>query len=68
LGARGAVNLHGHSPDVDDSSLTKSRGAIKKNDVLYAFICGIENHYVMYLHHLLTKAECLWPYGLGPSS
>ena len=57
LGARGAVYLHGHSPEVDDSSLTKSRKLIKKNDVLYSFICGIENHYLMYLRHLLTEPE-----------
>jgi hypothetical protein len=62
LGARGAVYLHGHSPDVDDSSLTKSWGVINRNDVLSSIICGIERHLLMYLHHLLTKVEGFLPF------
>jgi hypothetical protein len=34
LGARGAVYLHGHTPDVDGSTLTKCLNLIKENDVL----------------------------------
>jgi hypothetical protein len=42
---------------MEDSSLTKSRDLIKKNDVLSSIICGIERHLLMYSRHLLTKAE-----------
>jgi hypothetical protein len=45
---------------MDDSPLTKSRELIKENDVLSSIICGIEKHLLMYLHHLLTKAERLF--------
>jgi hypothetical protein len=52
---------------MDDSSLTKSRALGNRNDVLSSIICGIEDHLLMYLRHLLTKAERLLPSKLASS-
>jgi hypothetical protein len=42
---------------MEDSSLTKCRALIKKNDVLSSITCGIESHFLMFSHHFLTKPE-----------